>query len=188
MSDITGHRFGVVAIDGEVAERLREETARHWKLLLAIGILCDIAGVYSIFVPIVASISVAVLVGWVLLFAGVVQFAHALRRDPTWSWDDGLAAARVGAHDRGGRVDPACSAERDDHAHGCARGLVLGHRRDPAARLVEDAQCRAQLDDRAQRRRFRWCSASSSGPTCRARPRGPSACWSVSSCSSPAPS
>ena len=87
MSDITGHRFGVVAIDGEVAERLREETARHWKLLLAIGLLCDLAGVYSIFVPIVASISVAVLVGWVLLFAGVVQFAHALRRDPTWSWD-----------------------------------------------------------------------------------------------------
>lgn len=87
MSDITGHRFGVVAMDGEVAERLREETARHWKLLLAIGVLCDLAGVYSIFVPIVASISVAVLVGWVLLFAGVVQFGHALRRDPTWSWD-----------------------------------------------------------------------------------------------------
>jgi uncharacterized membrane protein HdeD (DUF308 family) len=74
-------------MDGEVAERLREETARHWKLLLAIGVLCDLAGVYSIFVPIVASISVAVLVGWVLLFAGVVQFGHALRRDPTWSWD-----------------------------------------------------------------------------------------------------
>jgi uncharacterized membrane protein HdeD (DUF308 family) len=87
VSDITGHRFGVVAMDGEVAERLREETARHWKLLLAIGLLCDLAGVYSIFVPIVASISVAVLVGWVLLFAGVVQFGHALRRDPTWSWD-----------------------------------------------------------------------------------------------------
>ncbi|MDX6471239.1 MAG: hypothetical protein QOK22_55 [Gaiellaceae bacterium] len=87
MSDITGHRFGVVAIDGKVAERLREETARHWKLLLAIGLLCDLAGVYSIFVPIVASISVAVLVGWVLLFAGVVEFGHVFRRDPTWSWD-----------------------------------------------------------------------------------------------------
>ena len=45
MSDITGHRFGVVAIDGNVAERVREETARHWKLLLAIGLLCDLAGV-----------------------------------------------------------------------------------------------------------------------------------------------
>jgi uncharacterized membrane protein HdeD (DUF308 family) len=76
-----------MAIDGGVAERLREETARHWKLLLAIGLLCDLAGIYSIFVPIVASISVAVLVGWVLLFAGVVQFGHALRRERTWSWD-----------------------------------------------------------------------------------------------------
>jgi uncharacterized membrane protein HdeD (DUF308 family) len=87
MSDITGHRLGAVTIDGEIAARLREETARHWKLLLAIGVLCDLAGVWSIFVPIVASISVTVLVGWVLLFAGVVQFGHVLRRDPTWSWD-----------------------------------------------------------------------------------------------------
>ena len=87
MSDITDHRFGVEVIDGQLAERLREETARHWKLLLAIGLLCDLAGVYSIFVPIVASISVTVLVGWVLLFAGIVEFGHVLRRDPTWSWE-----------------------------------------------------------------------------------------------------
>jgi uncharacterized membrane protein HdeD (DUF308 family) len=86
MSDITSHEFGVAALDGELGTRLREETARHWKLLLAIGLLCDLAGVYSIFVPIVASISVTVLVGWVLLFAGIVEFGHVLRRDPTWSW------------------------------------------------------------------------------------------------------
>jgi uncharacterized membrane protein HdeD (DUF308 family) len=87
MSDITGHRLGTVGIDGEFAARVREETARHWKLLLAIGILCDISGVYAIFVPIVASISVTVLVGWALLIAGAVQLGHGLRRDPTWSWD-----------------------------------------------------------------------------------------------------
>ena len=87
MSDITDHRVGVVGIESDLAERLHEETARHWKLLLAIGLLCDLAGVYSIFVPIVASISVTVLVGWVLLFAGIVEFGHVLRRDPTWSWD-----------------------------------------------------------------------------------------------------
>jgi uncharacterized membrane protein HdeD (DUF308 family) len=86
MSDFTSHQFGVVAIDGELAERLREESARRWKLLLTIGILCTIVGAFSIFVPIVASISVAVLVGWVLLVAGIVQLGHVLRRDLRWSW------------------------------------------------------------------------------------------------------
>jgi uncharacterized membrane protein HdeD (DUF308 family) len=88
MSDITDHHMGgIAAIEGELASELREEAAHHWKLLLAIGVLCDIAGVYSIFVPIVASISAAVLVGWALLFAGIVQFAHILRRELAWSWD-----------------------------------------------------------------------------------------------------
>ena len=88
MSDITSHDFGVAGIDGDLAARLREEIARHWKLLLAIGILCDIVGVYSILVPIVTSISVTVLVGWALVVGGIVQLGHALRRDLTWSWDD----------------------------------------------------------------------------------------------------
>jgi uncharacterized membrane protein HdeD (DUF308 family) len=88
MSDITSHDFGVARIDGDLAAHLREETARQWKLLLAIGILCDIGGVSSILVPIVASISVTVLVGWALLVGGIVQLGHALRRDLTWSWDD----------------------------------------------------------------------------------------------------
>jgi uncharacterized membrane protein HdeD (DUF308 family) len=84
---ITSHRFGDAVVDGELAAQVREETARHWKLLLAIGILCDVAGVYSIFVPIVASISAAVLVGWALLFAGIVEFGHVLRRELAWTWN-----------------------------------------------------------------------------------------------------
>jgi uncharacterized membrane protein HdeD (DUF308 family) len=88
MSDIAGHRIeGIAGVEGELIEQVREQSARHWKLLLAIGVLCDIAGVYSIFVPIVASISASVLVGWALLFAGIVQLAHMLRRERTWSWD-----------------------------------------------------------------------------------------------------
>lgn len=88
MSDITDHRIGVVVVDdGELAARLREETARHWKRLLTIGILCELVGIYSIFVPIVASISVTVLVGWVLLVGGVVQLGHMLRRELAWAWD-----------------------------------------------------------------------------------------------------
>jgi uncharacterized membrane protein HdeD (DUF308 family) len=58
---------------------LREEAARHWKLLLGIGILSIITGAFSILVPIVASISVTILVGWVLVVGGVIQLAHAFR-------------------------------------------------------------------------------------------------------------
>jgi len=86
MSDFISHQLGVVVVDDELAERLRQETVKHWKLLLTIGILCSIVGAYSIVVPIVASISVAVLVGWALLVAGIIQFAHVLRRELHWSW------------------------------------------------------------------------------------------------------
>jgi uncharacterized membrane protein HdeD (DUF308 family) len=87
MSDIADQRIGPIRIDDELVARVREESARHWKLLLAIGLLCEITGIYSIFVPIVASISVTVLVGWALLVAGVVQLGHMLRRELAWSWD-----------------------------------------------------------------------------------------------------
>src|SRR6476646_2444712 len=84
-SDFTSPRVGVV-IEGDLAQRLREENGRHWKLLLAIGILCTIVGAFSIFVPVVTSIAVAVLAGWALLVAGIIQFGHVLRRDLRWSW------------------------------------------------------------------------------------------------------
>jgi len=77
---------GVAGIDSDIIARVREESARHWKLLLGIGLLCDLVGVYSIFVPIVASISVTVLVGWAILVAGVVQLGHLLRRELAWTW------------------------------------------------------------------------------------------------------
>jgi uncharacterized membrane protein HdeD (DUF308 family) len=79
MSHVADTRFGIFAPDADLAVRLREEAARHWKLLLGIGILSIITGVFSILVPIVASISVAILVGWVLVVGGVIQLAHAFR-------------------------------------------------------------------------------------------------------------
>jgi uncharacterized membrane protein HdeD (DUF308 family) len=68
----------------EIAALWREQLARHWKLLLAIGVLMELSGIFSILVPIVASISVAILVGWALLIGGVVQFANVIRRDAGW--------------------------------------------------------------------------------------------------------
>ena len=51
--------------------------------------LCTLIGAYAVLVPIVASISVAVLVGWALLVAGIVQLAHAVGRDFAWVWVSG---------------------------------------------------------------------------------------------------
>jgi uncharacterized membrane protein HdeD (DUF308 family) len=86
MSGIAGTHIRI-DIDDDVVARIREETSRHWKLLLAIGILCDIVGVYSILVPIVASISVSILVGWALVVGGIIQLGRGLRRDLAWTWE-----------------------------------------------------------------------------------------------------
>jgi uncharacterized membrane protein HdeD (DUF308 family) len=50
--------------------------ARKW--LLISGVLALIAGVVAIAVPIVASVTVAILIGWVLVFAGITMTIHAL--------------------------------------------------------------------------------------------------------------
>jgi uncharacterized membrane protein HdeD (DUF308 family) len=52
--------------------------------MLAIGVLMELSGVFSILVPIVTSISVAILVGWALLIGGAVQLAHVIRREAGW--------------------------------------------------------------------------------------------------------
>jgi uncharacterized membrane protein HdeD (DUF308 family) len=44
----------------------------------------ELAGFFSIFAPIITSISVAIFVGWALLIGGVIQFAHVLRREAGW--------------------------------------------------------------------------------------------------------
>lgn len=68
----------------ELAAIWREQIARHWKLLLAIGIVMELAGFFSIFAPIITSISVAIFIGWALVIGGVIQFAHVLRREAGW--------------------------------------------------------------------------------------------------------
>jgi uncharacterized membrane protein HdeD (DUF308 family) len=51
--------------------------ARRW--LLGTGILSLLAGLLALAIPAAASVAVAILLGWVLLFGGVVMLAHALR-------------------------------------------------------------------------------------------------------------
>jgi uncharacterized membrane protein HdeD (DUF308 family) len=98
MSHVTDRTLGGVASDAVVAARLREGAARPWKLLLAIGVLSILVGAYSIFVPIVASISVTILVGWALVIGGGIQLLHAFRGSG-WeiAWNVVLAVVTVAA-------------------------------------------------------------------------------------------
>jgi uncharacterized membrane protein HdeD (DUF308 family) len=59
----------------ETTEGLRK--ARKW--LMITGILCMIAGVAAILVPAVASVTIAIFIGWVLIYAGVVMLVHIFR-------------------------------------------------------------------------------------------------------------
>ena len=51
--------------------------ARRW--LLWTGVLSILAGALSIAVPAVASVAIAIFIGWVLIFAGVVMGMHAFQ-------------------------------------------------------------------------------------------------------------
>jgi uncharacterized membrane protein HdeD (DUF308 family) len=75
---------GVAVHPAELRRFWSEQVRSHWRLLLGIGIGMEVVGLFSILVPIVASISVAILAGWILLVGGIVQFGHVLRRQAGW--------------------------------------------------------------------------------------------------------
>jgi uncharacterized membrane protein HdeD (DUF308 family) len=52
--------------------------AREW--LTVAGVIALVAGLAAIAVPIVASVAIAIFVGWVLLVAGIPMAAHAIAR------------------------------------------------------------------------------------------------------------
>jgi uncharacterized membrane protein HdeD (DUF308 family) len=58
----------------------RRQISDHWKLFLTIGALMVATGIFAIFVPVIFSISVAILVGWALVIGGVFQLGHVFRR------------------------------------------------------------------------------------------------------------
>ena len=59
--------------------------------------MTSLAGLFSILVPIVTSITVAIFVGWALVVGGAIQFAHVIRRDAGWErvWRLALALVTV---------------------------------------------------------------------------------------------
>ena len=82
MDDSSGGRVRVSALEAELLARWRDDVARHWKLLLGMGLLCVVVGLWAILVPAVASISVTILVGWALVVGGIIQLGHLFRAGP----------------------------------------------------------------------------------------------------------
>ena len=84
MEASTQHRVDPVFTAEALAAVWRDEIARHWKRVLAVGIGCVIVGLLAVAIPIAASISVAVLTGWILLIAGAIQLGYGVRTRMWW--------------------------------------------------------------------------------------------------------
>lgn len=61
---------------------------QHWGLFLAEGIILVILGLAAILLPAVATLTIAIFLGWLLLISGVVGLATTLimRSAPGFSW------------------------------------------------------------------------------------------------------
>lgn len=65
--------MSVMALKAEFGDGL----ARTWKWMMALGIFLMLVGAVAIIAPAAASVTIAVLIGWVFLIAGVFQFASS---------------------------------------------------------------------------------------------------------------
>jgi len=62
-----------VVTEGDLVAELK----RRWKTLMVLGCLALFAGVVSILVPAIASVTIGLFIGWMLVFFGVLQFIDA---------------------------------------------------------------------------------------------------------------
>jgi uncharacterized membrane protein HdeD (DUF308 family) len=86
-----------MAMDTSGIDRFGPAVARsvrdHWVLFLIEGIVLVVLGVLAIVVPMVATIAVTILIGWLFLISGVVGLITTLRmRNPPAFWWSLLSA------------------------------------------------------------------------------------------------
>ena len=84
-----------------VAEHIAQKTLRdHWKLFLTEGIVLVVLGMAAILIPVLASVVIAVFLGWLFAVGGVVGLIATImaRRAPGfwWSLISALIALLVG--------------------------------------------------------------------------------------------
>lgn len=89
-----------MSFDKSEMKSLRLELASslqsHWKLFLIEGIILVVLGVAAIIVPQIATLTVALLIGWVLLFSGIAGLftTFSMRPMPGFWWS--LLSAAIG--------------------------------------------------------------------------------------------
>lgn len=71
-----------------ITQNLEAEARKHWKALLFEGILLTICGLAAILLPVVASLAITVLLGWLLILSGGVALALTFwsRQSPGFWW------------------------------------------------------------------------------------------------------
>ena len=73
----------IMATSGSSFERMQTAVAdtlhQHWGLFLAEGIILLVLGLAAIFLPVLATIAVSIVIGWVLLVSGIVGLISTLR-------------------------------------------------------------------------------------------------------------
>jgi uncharacterized membrane protein HdeD (DUF308 family) len=84
-----------------VAEHIAQKTLRdHWKLFLTEGIVLVVLGMAAILIPVLASVVIAVFLGWLFAVGGIVSLIATImaRRAPGfwWSLISALIALLVG--------------------------------------------------------------------------------------------
>jgi uncharacterized membrane protein HdeD (DUF308 family) len=74
-------------LDG-IRRRLADAMHAHWKLFLAEGVVMLVLGLLAIAVPEIASLAIAILVGWLFFIGGIFRSLSALRhrRMPGFAW------------------------------------------------------------------------------------------------------
>jgi uncharacterized membrane protein HdeD (DUF308 family) len=61
-----------------IQDQVQHYFHRHWKLFLAEGVLFILLGLCAVLVPRFFSVAVAIFLGWLILFGGIVQISRAL--------------------------------------------------------------------------------------------------------------
>lgn len=60
-----------------MSQDLSESTLHHWKWMMFGGVLAVVAGIVAILIPAVASVAIALFIGWVFVIAGAFQIPAA---------------------------------------------------------------------------------------------------------------
>jgi uncharacterized membrane protein HdeD (DUF308 family) len=72
----------------EVQRAITQSIREHWVLFLVEGIILVVLGILAIVVPVVATLAVAIFLGWILLISGVVGLVTTFmaRQAPGFWW------------------------------------------------------------------------------------------------------